>query len=183
MGHTPSVATVVALLRGVNVGGRQLRMAALRDGLVAAGATDVSTYVQSGNVLLTPPAGERRRARAWLEETIGAIAGFDVAVVVRTSAEMAAMVERNPYPAAGGTTLHVVACAPAPPASLLDAIDLGAVAPEEATLVGGDLYLHLPNGMGRAKLPVIVERELRRAGIVGTARNWNTVERLAEMVR
>jgi uncharacterized protein (DUF1697 family) len=157
-------------------------MAALREGLVAAGATDVATYVQSGNVVLTPPRAAGRRARAWLEETIGAIAGFEVAVVLRTAPEMVSLVERNPYPGVGGTRLHVLFCDPAPPTDLLDDVDLAAAAPEAASLVGADLYLHLPNGIGRATMPTLLERPLRRAGVTVTARNWNTVERLLAML-
>lgn len=176
---------VVALLRGVNVGGRRLQMVSLRDGLVAAGCADVETYVQSGNVVLVPPAGAPAGPdlAPWLEQLIGDVAGFAVPVVVRTGADMAAIVARNPYPAAGGTQLHVVACAHEPPSTLLHSIDLSSVAPEHATVVGAEVYLHLPGGMGRAALPARVERELQRARVVGTARNWNTIERLAEMVR
>lgn len=172
---------VVVLLRGVNIGKRRLPMAALRDGLTAAGATDVATYVQSGNVVLVPPEAAALRTRGWLEETIGSIAGFEVPVVVRSAAEMAAVVEHNPFPGAGGTRLHVLFCDPAPPADLLDGVDLDAAAPEAATLVGAEVYLHLPDGMGRAALPAALERPLRRAGVTVTARNWNTVERLRDM--
>ena len=100
-------------------------------------------------------------------------------MVVRTKSQMASTVAANPYPAAGGTTLHVVFCSAIAPAVTAD---LDAVAPEHATVVGADVYLHLPDGMGRAKLPALVEKDLRRAGIVGTARNWNTVEQLLRML-
>jgi uncharacterized protein (DUF1697 family) len=180
--ETHRMARVVAMLRGVNIGKRRLPMAVLRDGLVVAGATDVATYVQSGNVVLTPPRAAGGRTRVWLEETIGAIAGFEVPVVVRTAAELAAVVERNPYPGAGGTRLHVLFCDPAPPEDLLGEIDHDPAASEAATLVGADLYLHLPHGIGRARLPTLLERPLRRAGVTVTARNWNTVERLHDML-
>ncbi len=175
------MARVVALLRGVNIGKRQLPMAALREGLAAAGATDVETYVQSGNVVLAVPKGVGRDVDGWLEHTISEIAGFEVLVVVRTAKELAAIVDGNPYAGASGKQLHVIACAPRPPASLLEAIDLDGVAPEHASVAGADIYLHLPDGMGRAKLPALIERELKRAKVVGTARNWNTIERLHAM--
>lgn len=176
-----AVARVVALLRGVNIGKRQLSMASLRAGLETAGCTDVSTYVQSGNVVLTVPSGHARDTAAWLGGVIADVAGFHVPVVVRTARQMAGVVARNPYPDAGGATLHVVFCSAPPPESVLDVIDLGAVAPEHATLSGPDVYLHLPDGMGRAKLPALLERQLKTATTVGTARNWNTVERLVAM--
>ena len=175
------MARVVALLRGVNIGKRQLPMAALREGLTAAGCSDVATYVQSGNVVLTPPRGQGE-LEPWLAEVVGGIAGFDVPVVLRTADEVAAVVERNPYPDAGGTRLHVVFCSPLAPSDLLDAVDVAAAAPEHATIVGGDLYMYLPDGMGRARLPLLIERSTKRTGIVGTTRNWNTVERLLTML-
>jgi uncharacterized protein (DUF1697 family) len=173
------MARIVALLRGVNIGKRQLPMAGLRSGLEAAGCTDVATYVQSGNAVLTPPKGSGTDIAGWLADSIGEIAGFAVPVVVRTKAQMVKVVAANPYPQAGGTTLHVIFCSTEPPALTAD---LAAVAPEHATVVGNDVYLHLPNGMGRAALPALVEKELKRAGVVGTARNWNTVEQLLSML-
>jgi uncharacterized protein (DUF1697 family) len=173
------MAPIVALLRGVNIGKRQLPMAALRTGLEAVGCTDVATYVQSGNVVLAPPTDAGKDRAGWLEEVIADIAGFAVPVVVRTKAQMAEVVAANPYPQSGGTTLHVVFCSTKPPALTAD---LDTVAPEHATVVGSDVYLHLPNGMGRATLPALVEQELKRAGVFGTARNWNTVENLLAML-
>lgn len=176
------MAPVVALLRGVNIGKRQLKMADLRAGLEAAGCTGVATYVQSGNVVLSPPPGHGRDVAPWLTAVIGELAGFEVGVVVRSASELAKVVERNPYPDAGGTTLHVVFCERAVPTGLLADIDLDAVAPEHATVVGEEVYLSLPNGMGRATLPTLVERAGRAAVGVATTRNWNTVLRLRDMV-
>ena len=173
------MARIVALLRGVNIGKRQLPMAGLHSSLEAAGCTDVATNVQSGNVVLSPPKAAGKDIADWLGRVIGELAGFEVRVVVRTKTQMAKAVAANPYPQAGGTTLHVVFCSAKPPAITAD---LHAVAPEHATVVGSDVYLHLPNGMGRAKLPELVEKELERAGLVGTARNWNTVEKLLAML-
>ena len=173
------MARIVAFLRGVNIGNRQLPMAGLRSGLEAAGCTDVATYVQSGNVVLTPPNDACNDVASWLAGAIGEIAGFAVPVVVRTQAQMANVVAANPYPQAGGTTLHVIFCSTKPPGLTTD---LGAVAPEHATVVGSDVYLHLPNGMGRSTLPALVDKDLKRAGVVGTARNWNTVEKLLAML-
>lgn len=170
------MARVVALLRGVNIGKRQLPMAELRSGLEAAGCTDVATYVQSGNVVLTPPHGVGRDVAGWLSATIGAVAGFEVPVVVRTKRRLAALAAADPFPAASGTQRHVVFCGATPPTGITTRLG-----DEEATLVGGDVVLHLPHGMGRAKLPTVIERELVRAGVVGTSRNWNTVVRLLDM--
>lgn len=167
---------IVALLRGVNVGGRRVAMAALRDGLARAGCDRVETSMQSGNVVLVPPEPAPDDLADWLEAEIGELAGFPVPVVLRTAAELAAVVAANPYPRAGGTQLHVTFYRE-PPVGLLAGVDLAAFAPEHATLVGRDLYLHLPEGMGRAALPAA----LARSGGTATTRNWNTVLRLAEL--
>lgn len=167
---------VVALLRGVNIGKRQLPMAALRSGLEAAGCADVATYVQSGNVVLTPPPAAGKHPAAWLAEVIGGTAGFEVPVVVRTKRQLTTLVRADPYSGATGTQRHVVFCS-ASPAGIVTT----EAGDERALIVGGDVVLHLPNGMGRAKLPAFVERDLTRAGIVGTARNWNTVQALDEL--
>jgi len=173
----------VLLLRGVNVGGRTLSMAALREALTAAGCTDVSTYIQSGNVILTPP--KRAHTDDWFRQIVEEVAGYDVAVAVRSAAELARTVAKNPYAKASGTALHVVFFASAPPKSLLHDLELDTFAPEHCTLVGRDLYLNLPNGMGRAKLPIALEKAGRKLKppALGTARNWNTVLKLAEMAK
>lgn len=183
----PAPERQVVLLRAVNVGARKLSMAALRSALEEAGCTDVVTYIQSGNVVLRPPeAGPAQRGlQAWLEATISDVAGFDVPVVLRTATELEQVVSRNPYPHAGGTTLHVVFFAAAPPPGWLDAAGVDAFSPESCTLVGRDLYMHLPDGMARAKLPLTVERAGRKAqpATIGTARNWNTVLKLVALSR
>jgi len=168
----------------VNVGrGRKLPMPALRTALEEAGCTDVVTYIQSGNVVLTPPAPVPEPLGPWLERIVAGVGGFDVPVVLRTRAELERTVAANPYPDAGGTQLHVVFLDERPGAGVLQGLDLDAFAPEACTLVGRDLYLHLPNGMGRAKLPVALEKATRGTKGVGTARNWNTVLKLVELAR
>lgn len=183
-GQTGFVERVVALLRGVNVGGRKLSMAALRDGLADAGCTDVATYIQSGNVALAAPDPVGSDPDGWLSSVISRIAGFDVAVVTRNASELDAVVAGNPYPDAGATQLHVVFHAVAPDPSIVASVQPDRFAPEACTLVGRDLYLFVPNGLGRAELPVALDRAGRRAKApAGTSRNWNTVLKLQEMLR
>ena len=170
---------VVALLRGVNVGGHRLSMVDLRRHLEALGCSDVATYIQSGNVVLTPPAVERP-LDDWLSEQIGALAGYAVPTITRSARELDVVVAQNPYPSASGTTLHVVFFENQPARALLDG--LATFAPEECTSMGRDLYLHLPNGMGRALLPAALERAVKQhKAAPGTARNWNTVLQLQQM--
>jgi len=169
----------VALLRGINVGGKaKIAMAALRATCTSVGCEDVVTYIQSGNVVLRSPL-PADKLRASLEAAIAGEFGFSPAVMIRTAKEMTAVVAHNPYPHADEQTVHV-GFLPAPPDAAtmkcLAAIDCD---PEQLTVVGRDVYLHLPNGMGRADLPVKMERCLRPTPV--TVRNWRTVTKLVEL--
>jgi uncharacterized protein (DUF1697 family) len=169
----------VALLRGINVGGKAtVPMAALRDTCASVGGQDVVTYIQSGNVVLRSTL-TAARLRAALEGAIAEQLGVTPAVMIRTAKEMAAVAASNPYPDADEKNVHVGFLHAAPPATAgkcLAAIDC---TPEEVTVVGRELYLHLPNGMGRAALPARMERCLRPAPV--TVRNWRTVTKLVEL--
>lgn len=176
-----STRTVV-LLRGVNVGGRRLAMPLLREVLESTGCTDVVTYIQSGNAVVTPPSPEPDGLAGILSEAVSTAAGYDVPMVLRTKAEMAGLVAANPYPGADGKQLHVVFHADAPSATVFDGLDLRSFLPEECTLIDRDLYLYLPNGMGRSTLPAALDKAGRRANVTpGTARNWNTVLKLLDL--
>lgn len=172
---------LVALLRGVNIGKRRVAMADLRAGLASAGCTDVQTYVQSGNVVLNPPAGWANVCDE-LAAAVTTIAGFAIDVVVRTRDDLHDVIRRNPYPEAGGTQLHVVFFAGRPRPDPLSDLDMSSFHPEHATLSDRELYLHLPDGMGRSALATALERGSRRSSTVATTRNWNTVQRLVAML-
>lgn len=165
----------VVLLRGVNVGGRTtVAMPVLRAACEAAGCGDVSTYIQSGNVVLSSDLGEAELKDA-LRPQIWAAAGFEPALMVRTGEELADVISRCPYPEEARGDVHVAFLdEPVDPAPLRD-LDL---APEELTVDGRQIYLYLPNGMGRARLPVEMGR---RVPVPATVRNWRTVTRLAQM--
>ena len=169
----------VALLRGINVGGKaKIPMAALRDTCAAVGCEDVVTYIQSGNVVLRSKLGPDR-LRAALEAAIAAEFGFNPAVMIRTGEELAAVVEGNPYGGDAEAHLHVGFLHAAPDAATRKCLAAIDSAPEQVSVAGRDLYLYLPNGMGRADLPVKVDRCLRPTPL--TVRNWRTVTKLAEL--
>jgi uncharacterized protein (DUF1697 family) len=169
----------VALLRGINVGGRaKVAMAALRDTCTSVGCEDVVTYIQSGNVVFRSTLAADK-LQAVLEAAIADQLGLNPAVMIRTAKEMAAVVTRNPYPDADEKNVHVGFLHAAPAVSVkkcLAAIDCD---PEQLTAVGRELYLQLPNGMGRANLPVKMDRCLRPTPV--TVRNWRTVTKLVEL--
>jgi uncharacterized protein (DUF1697 family) len=177
------VPTYIALLRGVNVGGRKLPMAELRAALTEAGGTDVVSYIQSGNVVFSHRARSAAKARAFVEETIASTFGMDVWVAIRTADQLDAVVATCPFEDDDPTKVHVTfftGSAPDPATWM----DLASFAPEEAAVVGDEMYLHLPLGMGQSKL---VEQMGKGAGrkpmADGTSRNWRTVLKLVELAK
>ncbi len=174
---------VVALLRAVNVGGRQVQMSPLRTRLTEIGCTNVRTYIQSGNIVLTPPEGHPADLRLWLEDNISAFAAFRVPVVMRDAGEINRTVADNPFHNAEPNHLHVTFFAQPVSQEVLESLDADELVPEAWKIAGPDVYMLLPNGMGRATLPVLLEKAFKRAGIEGTSRNWNTVTMLARMAR
>jgi uncharacterized protein (DUF1697 family) len=168
----------IALLRGVNLGSRnRISMPALRDLLRDAGYGDVETLLQSGNVVLTSKAQPKRTGRH-IREVLRDGAGVDVEVVVRARDELAAVVRRNPLrqSATDPKRYNVLFLAREPARSALEGLDAARYEPERLAAHGRELYVWWPDGLHRAKLtPALLERRL---GVVATARNWNTVEKL-----
>jgi uncharacterized protein (DUF1697 family) len=173
------VTTYVALLRGINVGGhRPVAMPALRGIFEGLGYTKVATYIQSGNVVFDAPGGAARAIADEVESAILGELGFGVDVVVRSAAEMAAVVAGNPFvPRVTDTkALHVAFARD--PIKGAPAVDRD-IAPGEASIGSGVIYLHAPGGFGRSKLTDAFLKRL--AGSPVTTRNWNTVTKLAEL--
>lgn len=168
----------VGLLRAVNLGGtNKVPMAELRALLESMGHSDVTTVLQSGNVIFT----SRRPTKAEpLEAAIEAKFGLAIDVLLRSPDELRQVLSANPFPHADASSLHVGFMAQAPAPAVLAKLDAGRFRPEEFAIRGADLYLHLPNGMGKSKLPPYLARQLK---IPTTIRNWNTVTKLAELTR
>jgi len=174
-----TIPRYVALLRGINVGrARQVDMPRLREVLTARGHAEVRTHLRSGNVILDSGLAEAELA-ADVREAIAQEFGFDVPVVVRTGAEIAAVVAGDPFATvATDPARYLVTFLPEPPPrALVDALppaDTG-----DYLVRGRELYLWLPDGI--ANTPVASWKWDRLLGVPGTARNWNTVRRLAEL--
>lgn len=160
----------VALIRGINVGtANRLRMADLRAALERAGYEDVQTYLQSGNVVLRSGSSPEQVA-----SDVAAATGFDVAVMVRSAGQIAAVVEGNPYPEVeDGKKLHVAFLDGEPKLPEAD------FSPEAFTLRGQELYVSLPDGMQNSRLVKALSD--RSIGVAATWRNWNTVRALHEL--
>ena len=176
----PSTTRYAVLLRGINVGrARQVDMGRLREVLAGRGHGGVRTHLRSGNVVLDATLGEDALV-ADVEEALRAAFGMDVPVVVRTGAEIAAVVAADPLgEAATDPARYLVTFLPAAP----EPERVAALPPppdgEDHRVIGRELYQWLPGGvLGSAMSGWKWDQLL---GGAGTARNWNTVRRLAEL--
>jgi uncharacterized protein (DUF1697 family) len=172
---------MVALLRGINLGARnRISMASLRELLEDAGYEDVRTHLQSGNVVLGAKQGPDEVART-IEQAITDRLGLDVAVIVRTAAEIDAVVAGDPLgEVAGDPSRHfVVFLSTDPDAAALDAIAEEDLAREQVIARGREIHVWCPDGMRNSRAMKAVNR--RPLAPVTTFRNWNTVTKLAEM--
>jgi uncharacterized protein (DUF1697 family) len=175
---------MAAFVRGINVGGRSLlAMAELKTALADAGLDDVRTYLQSGNVVVTPKSDDPGRLGTIMEEAIEARAGRRVRVMVRTGYELEQVVADNPLWASDlkPASLHTVFLEAIPDPSLVAELDPDRSPPDRFAVSGREIYLHYPKGSGRSKLGLdYFEKVL---GVAGTARNWNTVTKVSRMLK
>ncbi len=166
------MTTFIALLRAVNVGGTgKLPMQELKAMCEVAGFTNVRTYIASGNVVFDSPMTETAVAKK-LAASLDEYAGKPVGVMVRTGPEMAAVLKANPFTdAAPNLTFAIFLDAP-PPADTID--NVRGRQDEELSLGTREIYVTYPSGSGPSKLKI-------PAAATGTARNMNTIAKLAEM--
>lgn len=180
--------THLALLRGINVGGRnRVAMADLRRVVAALGHTEVATYIQSGNVVFSSRNLDARAIAAGLESALADELGVPAAVVVVGRDELAAVVAGNPFPdVSDPKRLHVVFTAaeigPDTAATVAAEVERARQrgGADDARVAGRVIYLHTPDGIGRSELAARLARPA--AGVVGTARNWVTVSTLLAML-
>ena len=175
----------VSLFRGINVGGHhQVRMSELKDLHEALGFKDVLPYIQSGNVVFKSDEVDPARLRKRIEDDFEARFGFHVEVIVRTSAELREIIEQNPfqsYQSIESNWLVVMFLAARPDAAAQEHLLKTYTGPEELHIIGQEAYIYYPEGIGRSKLTnTLLEKKLKTAG---TARNWNTVLRLQQMMQ
>jgi uncharacterized protein (DUF1697 family) len=172
----------VALLRAVNVGGRKLPMAELRALAEALGWSEVATYIQSGNLVFSA-GGEAQALERQLEEAIDREFGLDVPVVVRGAAQWKRYAPPPAFAAAAKeepNRLMLLLSKRPPAAGAEKAIEAKAAAGERVIRAGDALWIHFPEGAGNSKLtPALIDRAV---GSPATARNYNTVVKLAEML-
>jgi uncharacterized protein (DUF1697 family) len=163
----------VALLRAVNVGGRTLAMADLKAVAEALGLENARTHIASGNLLFASSRSEPALKEA-LEAELTNHMGKPVEVMVRTAKELAAIAKANPFDSEPGNRVVAIFLDEAPPK---DAVSQAKnVADERMALGRREIYVHYPSGQGRSKLRI-------PAAAAGTARNMNTVAKLAELAK
>jgi len=166
------MATYIALLRAVNVGGTgKLPMADLKALCRDAGFTRVETYIASGNVVFESKSFPAK-VKSTLEARLLDYAGKPVGVAVRTADELAAVLKGNPFPKEAPNRTMVIFLDKSPPAGALD--HAAGVDGERMRLGRREIFVHYPNGMGPSKLRI-------PAAKAGTARNMNTVAKLVDM--
>ena len=164
----------VALLRGVNLmGGTVLRMADLKSIAEQLGFERPSTFIASGNLLFTSEKKESA-VKSALEKALKAHMARDVGVMVRTGAEIAAVAKANPFADAPGNRVVAIFLDEAPPKDSLVAAKR--VEDERMELGKREIYVHYPRGQGQSRLAI-------PAAAKGTARNMNSVAKLAELAK
>jgi uncharacterized protein (DUF1697 family) len=170
--------TCIAMLRGINVSGqKKINMNDLKVLLEGLGLQQVSTYIQSGNVVFKYVPEEPATLARLIQTGIAEKYGFEVPVVIRTAAEIAETLSGSPY--TDVDKLHVTFLSEAPAPALVDKIAALDFKPDAFTLAGREIYVYCPDGYGRTKITnTFFEAKLK---ITATTRNWRTVQELHRM--
>jgi len=175
--------THLALLRGINVGGKNiLPMKDLADLFADAGCSQVKTYIQSGNVLLTATEEVAAELPAVIQNKIAEQFGLRVPVITRSRADMERVVAGNPMLKDGPLEeLHAIFLADQPTEAQIKSLDPNRSPPDAYIVSGREIYLRFPNGTARSKFTnAYFDSKLKT---VSTVRNWRTVTTLVEMMR
>jgi uncharacterized protein (DUF1697 family) len=182
--HSRMTAPYLALLRGINVGGKnKLPMKDLTEIFSEAGCLNVRTYIQSGNVIFSASPGLSARVPGRITTLIAKRFGFHAKVVLRTAAQLADVVSNNPFLKAGASeeTLHVLFLADLPNALSIGNLNPDRSPPDVFILRGQEVYLQLPNGVARSKLTN--DYFDSKLATISTGRNWRTVTKLFELMK
>jgi uncharacterized protein (DUF1697 family) len=179
------VTVWVALLRGVNLGARnKVNMPQLRAALSEAGFRDVRTYVQSGNIVAESSHRKPESFAAAIRTVVQRCAGLDVPVVVRSPAELRAVLDWNPFPedaSARPTGVHVLHLDAEPDGERVAALQAVDYAPDELTVRGPEVVVRYAETMHNSRLQHAAV--LKKLGVDGTARNWRTLQALVSMTQ
>ncbi len=179
------MTTCISLFRGINVGGhQQIRMAELKELHESLGLKDVVTYIQTGNVVFTSDDADQTQLSGRIEDGFAQKFGFHVTVMVRTAAQFDEIIKNNPFqnqPMKEPKWVLVQFLATRPANTALEDLRQAYSGPEEFHIIGQEMYIYFPEGIGRSKLSnPLLEKKLRTTG---TGRNWNTVLQLHKMIQ
>ena len=179
----PKIGRHVALLRGINVGGKnKLPMKDLREIVVGIGAKEVASYIQSGNVVFSASPTVARRAAKAIQDVIATRFELSIPVITRSAEELRAVVAENPFlgESEETSTLHVAFLGDRPLASRVASLDHDRSPPDRFVASGKEIYLCFPNGTAKSKLTnAYFDARLQT---VSSVRNWRTVLKLVEML-
>ena len=170
------MSTYVGLLKGVNVGGNnKIAMVQLRELFVSLGYEEVSTFIQSGNVIfasdVVPNPGD-------LERAIATRFDIHISVAVRTGNDLRRVIRNNPFEVINPSRLFVGFMTQMPAKKDVGDLDHDVFESERFSVIGAELYLDVPNDMAATKAPDYLNRRLK---VPITMRNWNTVTKLLEL--
>jgi uncharacterized protein (DUF1697 family) len=177
----PGAKTYIALLRGINVGGKNLLpmkdLVAMCEG---AGCLKVRSYIQSGNVIFSA-SGDAARLPTLISAKIEKQFGHKPPIILRTTEQLEDVFRNNPFLKKGTPEemLHVMFLASVPAAAAIASLDVHRSPPDTFIVRGQEIYLSLPNGAGRSRLTnAYFDSKL---ATVSTGRNWRTVAKLLEL--
>jgi uncharacterized protein (DUF1697 family) len=174
----------VSLFRGINVGGRMVKMSDLKELYKSLGYENVVPFIQSGNIVFTSDDTDVTRLQKHIEESFEQKFGFHSDVFIRSSAELQQVIEQNPFqnqPDKESKWVVVTFLAERPGETAQEALLKSYSGPEEIFIMGKEVYIYYTSGIGRSKLTLnLMEKKLKT---VGTARNWNTVLQLQKLLQ
>jgi uncharacterized protein (DUF1697 family) len=173
----------VALLRGINVGGKnKLPMKDLIAMFVEAGCADVQNFIQSGNIIFRASPRISAKLPALITTQIANRFGYRTPVLLRTAEQLADVISQNPFfdAAADENLLYVMFLADLPSQSGVASLDPDRSPPDTFKVLGREIHLHLPNGAAKTKLTN--DYFDRKLATTSTARNWRTVNKLLELM-
>lgn len=172
------MATYLAFLRALNVGGRNASMASVREALTTAGFADVETHIQSGNVRLSSSLRSEAKVADAVEVALADLCGFEVPAMVRTPAQLRAAYDASPDSPLGDEARHYLAFLRAAPTSAAtESLNTWAVDGERLEVVGRELHIWLTKPSHEAK--ATNARLEKVAGVLATTRGWKVVSALA----
>ncbi|HPI96996.1 MAG TPA: DUF1697 domain-containing protein [Gammaproteobacteria bacterium] len=174
----------VAILRGINVSGhKKIKMEDLKKMFEDSGCTDVTTYIQSGNVIFNSEIDNNSELKQILEKAIKDTFGFDVPVIIRSHEDLQNILNNTPCGSinleADGAKYLLTMLAEAPDTDKVETLMSYVKEPEQLVVKEENIYLYCPNGYGETKLSnVFIEKKL---GVQATTRNWKTITKLHDM--